>query len=649
MIAREDLGEAAANERIVSRATPSTIGRMTKPSLRAWATTAALSCVAVLPAQQSRPASDAAESAPAEKALPKFVDGQAQAVPAFGSGWIRQELWVEASFDSDGDGKPDRLHVAVVRQKQTETEGLKVPVIYETSPYFAGTGSDDKKYFWDPKQEIGAEPPARNPMPPIPFGKHMPGIFPTYVNAWVPRGFAVVHSSSPGTGRSQGCPTTGGANEALAPKAVIDWLCGRAKGFTSVDGDEAVTAQWCTGKVGMIGTSYNGTLPLAAATTGVEGLEAIIPVSPNTSYYHYYRSNGLIRHPGGYMGEDIDVLYDFINSGNPERRDWCNQNVRDGELRKRFDRVRGDYNDFWAGRDYGNQLGKLHAATLMAHGFNDWNVMPDHSVRIYKALQQKGVPCLAYFHQGGHGGDPPQQLMNRWFTRFLYGIDNGVEKGPRSWVVREGERRPTAYPDYPHPDAKPVLLHPRAGGKSIGALATAADPKAPAEELLDDVSSSGAKLALAASSEHRLLYATPELREPLHVSGTPRLSIKLASSKPAANLSVWLVQLPWKEGERVPELENIITRGWADPQNHASLTKSEPLVPGRQYTLSFDLQPDDQVIPKGKRIGLMIFSSDRDFTLWPPPGTKLTVALDATSLELPVVGGPAAFAKAIAE
>ena len=55
-------------------------------------------------------------------------------------------------------------------------------------------------------------------------------------------------------------------------------------------------------------------LPLAAATTGVEGLEAIIPIAPNTSYYHYYRSNGLIRHPGGWLGEDIDFLYDFIAS-----------------------------------------------------------------------------------------------------------------------------------------------------------------------------------------------------------------------------------------------------------------------------------------------------------------------------------------------
>lgn len=79
-----------------------------------------------------------------------------------------------------------------------------------------------------------------------------------------------------------------------------------------------------------------------------------------------------------------------------------------------------------------------------------------------------------------------------------------------------------------------------------------------------------------------------------------------------------------------------------------SLAESEPLVPGRFYDVSFDLQPDDQVIPTGKRIGLMIFSSDREFTLRPDPGTELTVDLDGTSLVLPVVGGEAALRRALA-
>jgi X-Pro dipeptidyl-peptidase len=77
---------------------------------------------------------------------------------------------------------------------------------------------------------------------------------------------------------------------------------------------------------------------------------AIIPIAPNTSYYHYYRSFGLVRHPGGYMGEDIDVLYDFINSGEPRARaSGATSNVRDERAGRRTGPRTGDYNDFWAG------------------------------------------------------------------------------------------------------------------------------------------------------------------------------------------------------------------------------------------------------------------------------------------------------------
>jgi X-Pro dipeptidyl-peptidase len=122
--------------------------------------------------------------------------------------------------------------------------------------------------------------------------------------------------------------------------------------------------------------------------------------------------------------------------------------------------------------------------------------------------------------------------------------------------------------------------------------------------------------------------------------------IRLAASKPAANLSAWLVSLPWAGGRDVNA--DLVNRGWADPQNHASLTKGEPLVPSRFYDLSFELEPDDQVLPPGERLGLMIFSSDRDFTLWPDAGTRLTIDLAATALDLPVVGGAAAFEEATA-
>ena len=586
------------------------------------------------------------EPAPLQQAektiVPVIVNGEAQKIPAFEDPekWIKHDLWVETEFDTDGDGKKDRMHVGVTRPVQTETEGLQLPVIYESSPYFAGTAGNNREYFWDVRQELDAEPVYHKTPTPIKRTGNRPVISTSQVRTWLPLGFIVVHSSAPGTGLSQGCPTIGTRVEALAPKAVIDWLNGRAKGYTAPDGLEEVKAYWTTGKVGMTGTSYNGTIPFAAATTGVEGLEAIIPVSPNNSYYHYYRSNGLVRSPGGYLGEDVDVLYDFVHS-NPDNCAWCDSTIRNKIMLENIDRNTGDYSDFWEERDLMNYMKNFRAAVLMAHGFNDWNVMISHSARFIDVLEKKGVPLQIYFHQGGHGGPPPQSMMNKWFTRYLFGVQNNVEGDPKAWIVRENDDRqkPTPYSDYPNPDARPVKFYLKAGAPKLGSLVLAKVPDQGTETLTDDVSFNGSELAQAESSGNRLLFLTESLKEPVHISGTPSITIRASSDKPAVNLSVWLVILPWTTGSNVRINDYLINRGWADLRNHKSLVKGKPLVPGKFYEMTFDLEPDDQIIPAGKRIGLMIFSSDREFTLWPEPGTKLTVDLDASNLTVPVVGG----------
>ena len=283
----------------------------------------------------------------------------------------------------------------------------------------------------------------------------------------------------------------------------------------------------------------------------------------------------------------------------------------------------------------------------MSHAFNDWNVMPEHSFRISQALKERGVPVQVYYHQGEHGGGPPLELMNRWFTRYLYDVDNGVEQDPKAWIVREGDdpTEPTPYPDYPHPDARGVRLYPERGGNGVGGLSVNQPSEQGTERLVDNVSVDGTRLASLTRSNNRLLYQTPELTQDLHLSGVATVKIRVAANREAANLSVWLVSLPIVQGGAITD--NIITRGWADPQNRNSLRESAPLVPDEFVDLEFNLQPDDQVIPAGQRIGLMIFSSDREFTLWPEPGTELTVDLAGTSIELPVVGGSDAYERAV--
>ncbi|GAB5410761.1 MAG: Xaa-Pro dipeptidyl-peptidase [Balneolaceae bacterium] len=588
-----------------------------------------------------------------ETKIPSIENGLAQIIPELQNqeNWIREDLWVETEFDSDGDGRLDRVHVGVTRPKQTE-DGLKLPVIYETSPYYSGTAGFEDGLFWDVRHELGtldsdkaAELERKRVHPEVTRRGERPVISNSQLNTWIPRGYIVVHSSSPGTGLSDGAPTVGGDNESLAPKAVIEWLAGKDNGYVSREGDEKISAFWSTGKVGMTGTSYNGTLPLAAATTGVDGLEVIIPVAPNTSYYHYYRSHGLVRSPGGYLGEDIDVLYDFIHSGKEENRARNNARIRDTEYAENMDRESGDYSDWWAERDYLNEMEPMKAAMLMSHGFNDWNVMPEHSYRIFTKAKEMGLHTQIYYHQFGHGGPPPVDMMNKWFTHYLFEEDNGVQNETGAWIVREYDEpaNPTYYINYPNPDAEPVTFYLTEGAPEHGGLTTTKPDNQNQETLVDNFSFNGEALARAEITDHRLMYVTAVLENPVHISGEASIRIRLASSKPAANLSVWLVSLPWTERRNGRITDNIITRGWADPQNYKSLSKSDPLKPGEFYELEFTLQPDDQIIPAGQQIGLMIFSSDKEYTIHPDPGTELTIDLNGTTLTLPIVTGGGTF------
>jgi X-Pro dipeptidyl-peptidase len=226
------------------------------------------------------------------------------------------------------------------------------------------------------------------------------------------------------------------------------------------------------------------------------------------------------------------------------------------------------------------------------------------------------------------------------------------------WIVAT-PGQPTAAPapfaSWPVPGSVPVTLFPAAGGNGVSTLSLT-PARQGADTIADDVALSGSANASLAQGGARLLYATAPLSDTLHISGTVRVTLRVASSKPAANLSVWLVTLPY-DSTRIGSQGHVgvVTRGWADIQNYKALTKGgnfdsklpgEPLVPGRFYELTFDLEPDDQIIPAGKQVAVMVMSSDREFTLWPQPGTQLIVDLARSSFSIPIVGGAAALPRA---
>jgi X-Pro dipeptidyl-peptidase len=121
----------------------------------------------------------------------------------------------------------------------------------------------------------------------------------------------------------------------------------------------------------------------------------------------------------------------------------------------------------------------------------------------------------------------------------------------------------------------------------------------------------------------------------VRISGTPWVSLEMSiDNRRAANLTAVLVDYG-----PAGEAPVMVTRGWMDPQNRDSLSRSEGIKRGREYDFRWDLQPDDYVFKAGHRIGLVVVSTDFDYTLRPLPGTQLTLDPDDSEVSLPVVGG----------
>jgi X-Pro dipeptidyl-peptidase len=588
-------------------------------------------------------------------AAQQFIDGLAQPVFA-GQPIVTHNVWVEVPrLDSDRDAVNDRIRIQVRRPNATES-GIKLPVVMIASPYSGGQLPFPQHDITQPLYVPPPGGPVTQPLPRLPrigttpptYGNTPP--FPNiatsgYQNYFLPRGFIFVYAQSLGTGLSTGCPTIGGYEESRAMQAVIDWLNGNGTGYDQ-DGN-VVTAYWTTGATAMIGTSYDGTLPLAAAATGVDGLKAIVPVAAVSSYYDHRRSYGTVINSNPTIGTDADTLFDnILTRRQPEACAFMREQIA---IEK--DRTTGDYNLWWDQRNYVNYVWRFKPAVLISHGLNDLNTKPRMFARLYDALRTHGVPAKIWLNQGGHGDGANsgarqaawRDELNRFWSQYLFGVDNRWEEGPRTAIQRENGQW-VDYENWPVPGARPATFNLGASGdNTIGtfSFAGASGPAQGIETLVDDSSIDATVLIAAPQSPNRLAYRTAPLTSPVHMSGIPSVSLKLKFDKPAAVVSAAVVDY------RADGTVRLVTRGWADPQNRISISRTSPVRPGVAYDIAFELQPHDYQFQAGSRIGLVVMSTDRLFTLRPPAGTVLTLDTRLSHASLPIVGGPEALAAAM--
>ncbi|MFI1468589.1 Xaa-Pro dipeptidyl-peptidase [Streptomyces wuyuanensis] len=629
-----------------------------------WGTAAlAASLLSALPAPAAQ-ADDPALSIVGNRTQPVFSRADA----------IHQQVDIETEVDSDGDGRRDTVRMRILRPKETDA-GLKVATIMEASPYWAG-GNDVRNH--DVDVDVDGLPAHGR----FAGDERVPGLVTPYEdqgsaglsassvpwsgytdNYFLPRGYAVAQVDSLGTGGSTGCPTSGGRNETLGAKAAVDWLNGRARGWDPEG--RPVGAAWSTGDTAMMGISYNGTLPTAVATTGVEGLKAIVPISGISSWYDYYRAGGGVVAPGGYQGEDADVLAEYVHTR--ADREVC-RSVIDG-LTARQDRVTGDFTRFWKERDYLRDAGRIKAGVFLVHGGNDWNVKTQHFGQLWDALKKHGVPRKLWLHQAGHVNPMPLRMeewlgqLHQWFDHWLYGLDNGalteppveVEQSDFSWRQQS---------DWPARGTRDVRLWLNEGGltplpgKPVRQKATDQGRTVPAEQLVADPGT---------ARPDRLVYTTRPLPADLRVNGVPEMSVRASLAGTSPYVTALLVdygtdtratagtvtdttrQVCYGEGipgdtgcayrtlHRTETADfKIVSRGWLDIRNRNSLERQSPVVEGREYRLEWAMQPQDHVFKKGHRLGVVLISTDHDYTLRHPAGTELAVRAGISSVTLPV-------------
>jgi X-Pro dipeptidyl-peptidase len=576
-------------------------------------------------------------------------DGATQDVYSYTNA-IRQSVWVDTGLTASGQpGGHVRVAADIIRPSELD-HVAKVPVILEASPYYQCCGRGNQ---YQVKQYDSAGNPIDFPL--------------FFDNYFVPRGYAVVLVDLAGTNRSQGCVDTGGPEDVTSAKAVIDWLNGRATGYTSVTGTTTAAAYWSDGSVGMIGKSWDGTITEGVAATGVEGLKTIVPESAISDWYNYFRANGapLARETPGELSTYVEdqntvtacaSVASAIDAGSPDD---------------------GDFTSMYAARDYVANASKVKASVFLTHGVNDYNVLTIDFGQWWNALPPS-VHKMIWLSQTGHV-DPFDfrraafvDELHRWFDHYLMGIDNGVQNDPQAAIERQPDQW-VDYPTWPIPGTRPTTLHITPGGTAgVGTLGTDVAPPTATSSFTDDPNNDDGTWSAnpTATQADRVIYSTGPLPKPVTVSGTTTVTLTVTPSTSEARLSAVLVDYgtttmrDYNNNEGIQTLttqscwgdstpadsacyydtapvttttdSDAFERGWADLGHYAGLAKQQTLVPGKPYTITFPLNTTDHTIPAGHAMALIIAGTDSGY-INPPTGTPtLTINLAGSQATLPL-------------
>ena len=622
---------------------------------------------------------------------------------------LREVVYVESPQDTDHDGQRDLLKAEILRPIESNT-GLKVPVLYTASPYNQGTNDEQGEALThnvnvplqakQPAHPTLADIAAQPDTTPLPAGRAVDQTTHAAVETFardesytlndyfLARGFAVVYAAGIGSKDSDGLCTTGDAEETTSTIAIIEWLAGNRTAFTTRAATTTIPAWWSNHQVAMTGRSYLGTLATAAATTGVTGLKTIISEAAISSWYDYYRDGGLVIAPGGFPGEDADVLAEEVFSREQLPADY--HRIKDkwaaqlASITRDQDRMSGNYNTFWDARNYLKNAQNIKADLLLVHGLNDWNVKPRNVNNLWNAVRDLPVTKKLILHQGQHiyinafRSIDYTDIVNLWLTHELLDVDNQADTLLPNVIIQDNTQPETwrAYPDWDAPTNTPVTyalqedqlvpadLPTRAGAVSF-------NDQLPTEQFnhyvhhLTDWQNDLLGDKHDRMSGHRLIFKSAGLAQDLVLDGKPAVHLQVAVNQPVGMLSFQVVDFgaakrlkpsptilarkaldegfQWREDD-LREFQlgpvtpwHLISKGHRNLQNRTTTYQVDDLKPNVFYDLDVVLQPTHYRLLAGHQLGLVVYATDFGMTVRGNQDLQYSIQLADAHLTVPTI------------
>ena len=399
------------------------------------------------------------------------------------------------------------------------------------------------------------------------------------------------------------------------------------------------------------------------ATTGVDGLEVIIAEAGISSWYNYYRENGLVTSPGGYPGEDFDSLAELTYSRNLLAGDYIRGNEsHQADLEKvkvQLDRKSGDYNQFWHDRNYLLNAHKVKAEVVFTHGSQDWNVKPLHVYQMFHALPAH-INKHLFFHNGAHvymnnwQSIDFRESMNALLTKKLLGQDTDFQLPTVIW---QDNTAPQTW----------LSLDTFGGQENFETFSLGQEEKVIQNQYPDKDFERYGKTYQTFNTElyqgktNQITIDLPVTKD-LHLNGRAQLNLRIKSSINKGLLSAQLLEFGQKkylqpypavlsartiDNGRYHMLENlnelpfrentqrVVTKGYLNLQNRNDLLLVEDIKADEWMDIQFELQPTIYKLKEGDTLRLVLYTTDFEITIRDNTAYHLTVDLEQSTLILP--------------